>query len=485
MPSTVGFGWVEGFTTGAGSTSVAVDNNSNVYMAGGFNGTTNFDPAGLSSSSTLTSTGRNVFVAKYSSTGVYDWAVRMGGTGGDDAEQLAIHNDSSTHAMVYVAGYFTGSTATFGSFTLTGTSNVQNGFVEKLDGDNGNVLWAKSIAGTDARGIAVDSSGNAYATFANDFGNDGTASDSYTNGIVGSSASIIKFAAGNGTQQWNYQISPPTGSGADAFGVAVSGNNVYATGRFQGNNVNFNPAGRAKVTAYNPSGYDLKLTTNGTFVWVTPFGNTANSYTNPYSIAVDGSGDVYTYGTFEGTDAFDSRHTSNAGSGAAFLTKVNQNGELLSVDQLGGGADVASSLFSGGLALDASGGVYVTGHFTGCRSFGATTLTSQPNALNIFMAKINGTSGGFDWAVAAGGPIDDRGNGIAVDSSGNVDVTGTIDRTAVFGYSADFDGGDLSVNTKTSFLWQLHSPDQDGGQARRDRPTAVNHASTGSWTAAR
>jgi hypothetical protein len=82
-------------------------------------------------------------------------------------------------------------------------------------------------------------------------------------------------------------------------------------------------------------------------------------------------------------------------------------------------------------------------------------LTSETGALNIFAAKIDGASGVFDWAVAAGGPIDDRGNGIAVDGSGNVDVTGSIDRTAVTGYVADFDGGQLSVNTKTSFLWQL------------------------------
>jgi hypothetical protein len=115
--------------------------------------------------------------------------------------------------------------------------------------------------------------------------------------------------------------------------------------------------------------------------------------------------------------------------------------------------------------------VYVTGRFTGTVNLGATTLVSQVNAVNIFAAKVDGSSGSFVWAVAAGGPIDDRGNGIAVDNSGNVDITGTIDRTAVPGpgptYIADFDfdgphstsdtldAGDLSVTFKSSFLWQL------------------------------
>jgi hypothetical protein len=457
VPSATGFGWVQGFPAyGGGSTSVAVDAGNNIYQAGGYAGTTNFDPSGLSSSSTLTSVGSNDgFVAKYSSTGAFQWVTGMGGTQADYVERVTVLNDSPTHAMIYVAGYFTGSTASFGSFTLTGNSTTQNGFVAKLDGDTGNVLWAKSVAGTDGRGVAVDNSGNAYATFATDFGNDGSAGDSYTNTVVGSAANIFKFAAGNGTPQWNYQLSPPRGGGVDAFGIAVSGSNVYVTGRFQGSNVNFNPAGRARLTSANPSGYDLKLTTNGAFVWVAPFGNTSNGYVNPYSIAVDGSGNVYTYGKVEGTAVFDSTHTLNAGSGAAFLTKLSQSGNLLWVDQLGGAGDAASSQFSGGLALDASGNVYVTGRFTGSVGFGATTLTSQPNAVNIFAAKIDGASGVFDWAVAAGGPIDDRGNGIAVDSSGNVDVTGSIDRTAVSSYVADFDGGQLSVTYKSSFLWQL------------------------------
>ncbi|HZV03916.1 MAG TPA: hypothetical protein VE999_02400 [Gemmataceae bacterium] len=456
MPS-AGFGWVEGVPAyRGGPASVAVDASNNIYEAGGYGGTTNFDPSGLSTSSTLTSAGdADVFVAKYSSTGAFQWVTGMGGTQADIAERVTVFNDSPTHAMIYVAGFFTGSTATFGSFTLTGNSNSQNGFMAKLDGGTGNVLWAKSVAGTDGRGVAVDSSGNAYVTFATDFGNDGDASDSYTPNVSGSSANIIKFAAADGSQLWNYKITPPRGGGVDAFGVVVAGSDVYATGRFQGNNVNFNPAGHAKVTANSPSGYDLTLTTNGTFVRVTPFGNTSNSYTNPYAIAVDGAGNVYTYGTFEGTAAFDSTHTLNAGSGATFLTKLNQNGQLQWVDQLGSGGDVASSLFSGGLALDASNNVYATGRFTGSVLFGATTLTSQPNAKNIFVTEIDGTSDVFDWAVAAGGPIDDRGNGVAVDSSGNVDVTGSIDRTYVSSYVADFDGGQLSVDTKTSFFWQL------------------------------
>ena len=65
------------------------------------------------------------------------------------------------------------------------------------------------------------------------------------------------------------------------------------------------------------------------------------------------------------------------------------------------------------IAVDSSGNVYVTGH-TGSQGAGGN---------DILIAKYN-TSGVIQWQRTFGGASGDVGTGIAVDSSGNVYVTG-------------------------------------------------------------
>jgi hypothetical protein len=98
-----------------------------IYLAGDFSGTATFDGA------VLTSTGpSNVFVAKLSQTGnagSFAWAQQAGSsTGTDMAYGIAAQGSS-----VYVAGRFTGSTASFGGITLTNAAaSGSEAFVAKL-----------------------------------------------------------------------------------------------------------------------------------------------------------------------------------------------------------------------------------------------------------------------------------------------------------------------------------------------------------------
>lgn len=84
-----------------------------------------------------------------------------------------------------------------------------------------------------------------------------------------------------------------------------------------------------------------------------------------------------------------------------------------------------------GIAVDASGNVYVTGSYNGTATFGTTTKTSAGGE-DIFVAKYN-SSGVLQWVQSAGGTSEDWGNGIAVDGSGNVYVTGRYGSPATFG----------------------------------------------------
>nr|MDA3864149.1 SBBP repeat-containing protein [Deltaproteobacteria bacterium] len=84
-----------------------------------------------------------------------------------------------------------------------------------------------------------------------------------------------------------------------------------------------------------------------------------------------------------------------------------------------------------GIAVDSNGNIYITGRFYGTAEFGSTTLTSA-GGNGVFIAKVD-SSGNYLWAVKAGGSSDDRGNGIAVDSNGNSYITGYFGGTAEFG----------------------------------------------------
>ena len=86
---------------------------------------------------------------------------------------------------------------------------------------------------------------------------------------------------------------------------------------------------------------------------------------------------------------------------------------------------------SNAVAVDSNGDVYVTGAFEQTSTFGGTTLTTAGND-DIFVAKMNST-GHWLWAVQAGGIYDDEGMDIAIDSSGDVFVTGKFQTTAQFG----------------------------------------------------
>ena len=111
------FVWAKQFasTTGSEAHGIAVDGNGNVYVAGGFSGTVDFNPG--SATYNLTSAGGlDAFVAKLDSSGNFVWADRFGGTGDDIAYGLAVDS-----ANVYTTGYFNG-TVDFNPGT--GTANL-------------------------------------------------------------------------------------------------------------------------------------------------------------------------------------------------------------------------------------------------------------------------------------------------------------------------------------------------------------------------
>jgi len=86
------------------------------------------------------------------------------------------------------------------------------------------------------------------------------------------------------------------------------------------------------------------------------------------------------------------------------------------------------------VAVDTSGDVVISGTFSGTADFGGGPLTSA-GAWDVFVAKLSGADGSHLWSRRFGGPLDDGGyyTRVAVDSAGNAIVTGAFKGSSDFG----------------------------------------------------
>ena len=105
--------------------TVALDPQGNIFVAGLFQGAYDFG-AGL-----VTSVGNDIFVAKYSSSGAYQWARHFTGS---NVLPLGIATDAN--GDVYIAGRFVGHDCNLGDGALSCSLNIgyNNGFVAKYIG---------------------------------------------------------------------------------------------------------------------------------------------------------------------------------------------------------------------------------------------------------------------------------------------------------------------------------------------------------------
>lgn len=215
--------------------------------------------------------------------------------------------------------------------------------------------------------------------------------------------------------------------------VDASGN-VYVTGYFV-RKATFGLI--SKTSAGYEDMFVAKYNSSGVVQWVQTAGGNDSDF--GYDIAVDASGNVYVTGLFWYTANFGSFTKTSSGLGDAFVVKYNSSGVVQWVQSAGGTAgDVSNSI-----ATDALGGVYITGTYNGTASFNERSITSA-GTYDVFVAKYN-SSGVIDWVETVGGAFDDNVNGITVDATGKVYITGGFSGTAYFGSNAETSYGNTDI----------------------------------------
>jgi len=245
----------------------------------------------------------------------------------------------------------------------------------------------------------------------------------------------VKFELGDYDRSKNLTIDPSVNLSNLAFSTLLGGNaedqgnsiavdsagNVYVTGKTR--SLDFPTTAGGVDTSQNADrdAFVTKLSAGGTLIYSTFIGG--NAFDEGNDISVDASGNAYLIGMTASPDFPTKGNTPFGGVSDVFVTKLNANGSALLHSRLIGGnsVDIGQSL-----TIDESGNVYLTGG-TGSANFpvqqGAFDVAHN-GSTDVFVMKVNLTTGVLFYSTFIGGSVAERANGIAVDRDGNAYLTG-------------------------------------------------------------
>jgi len=354
---------------------------------------------------------RDVFIAKYDTSGTQIWLRQFGTTGTDSIYVMTTGTDGS----IYVGGATNGS---FSGYTIIGGYDA---FVAKYD-TSGTQIWLRQFGTTGYDEI------NAMTT--------GTAGDGsiYVGGLTEGSfpgytlsgtrdAFIAKYDT-SGTQIWLRQFGTTAYDDIRAMTTGTDGS-IYVGGVTEGSFSGYTVSGTV-------DSFVVKYDTLGNQIWVRQFGTTSYDFMYVMNTGADGSIYVggYTGGTLLGQ--------TKIGGDDVFIAKYDSIGTQVWVKQFG----TTAGDYISAMTARSDGTIYVGGYTAGSFS-GYTTSGSQ----DAFLAKYGYTA--FELKSSGASAIDLYNEGYPVSqliNAGYTTIINTAQISTISGGTIDILYGSGNIN---------------------------------------
>jgi hypothetical protein len=456
--------------TGDQGNGIAVDSSGNAYVVG-TTYSTNFPVTGAAFQKTnnaaLAGQGSTVFVTKLNPTGTaLVYSTYLGGSGSVSGGDMGygIVLDSANNAYITGATYSIDFPVTCGAFQTTNPSTTEGattGFVARLNATGNALAYSTYLGGTGndaspahgdvAQAIAVDAAGDAYVTGYTYSSNFPVTDDAFQQEYAGNATSPNAFMTKlypNGTApQYSTFLGGSGGDYGNSIAIDASGD-AFATGGTASSNFPVTGGALQSALAGSSNAFVVKLNPTGSDeIYSTYLGG--NGGDSAQAIAIDKNGFVYvagntsssnfplTGGVLEGANNGINCYVGNpncygsSGNGA-FVTKLSANGaELEYSTYLEGGYTTVT-----GLAVDGKGSAYVTGSAPTAGVGYFWGFQDTPDALPVpaggtaaFLVKLDPSAAVLNYATLLGGSSNDGATALALDSTGNVYLTGVANST--------------------------------------------------------
>lgn len=461
-------------TAGNRHQGVAVDQESNVYVAGQYNGNLSV----YSGSDVLYNvipqiTGQDCQLIKFNTSGTVLWDTRFGSAGADLAYGIA----SDVSNNVYLTGYYTGAmsfwsaTSNVPSATTLSQINGQDIFTAQYD-KNGNFIQSARAGGTGADigyTVACDNSvgpgrvfwggqGAGFNFYVERVKNQGKIPFYYYNrGAVCGSLFFPQTITKQDGWANAIQQSPTAAAQINAIACDAQGN-VFVAGYNTGPLTFYNSSGTASgvLGSMSDQGFIAKYLTTGSLSWKANVDCNSSSGVRINGIALDAGANLFATGYYNGyTTFFNASGTAfsnvlyNLGGTDVFLVKYSPTGTILWNAHAGStGADVGY-----GITTDPQGNVLVCGSYSGTLTLWSSNDAPFANTLAVttatdaFIAKWTN-----DGAVVWGTRLTSTGNAdllyaTKTDNQANVFAIGSFNGTI----SAYNSSGTLTAATMAVF----------------------------------
>jgi uncharacterized protein (TIGR03437 family) len=432
--------------------AVTLDSQGNVYVVGGMQAPAAPDLNPFQQTTALinspvvfkmTPDGRKILYYAFVGNGGWDQATSVA----IDADGSAvIHGDTRNTNFPLKNAFQTQYKAAF-----------SNTFITKLSPDGKSLVYSSYIGGSFedfSRGVALDRNGNAWITgytYSNDF----TIKQALQSRYGQSGDCYVAKVAPNGDLLWSTYLG---GSGADwCEGIAMDQQgNAYIGGGSSSLDFPLENAIQTTITPRNsfPTPLLVKLSNDGTIVTATFVGGpTAGT---AWSVALDPAGNVFLAGGADSALVTKNAFQAHSGSSSnGFVLELdNALKNVIFATYLGGsGSDRVTAL-----AVDQFGSIYLTGTTSSADFPVKGSLQSFIGGsvcqCDAFVAKFAPGAQSLIYSTLLGGNnFDLPGNGVAVDGSGNLYVTGST-RSTDFpvknAFQGTFGGGQDIFFTKIS-----------------------------------